>query len=356
MPAAIVEAQCADIPAVSAAGRSAIRAGPDHGAVHRRLAESLPALNRVEVALPPKPSTGALEAVRVAAWNAERAKYLAASAALLANVGADVVLLSEMDLGMARSGQHHTARWLARALGHGYAFGVEFVEFGLGDARERGWHAGEENRLGLHGGAILSRERLLRPAMFRLERDGNWLDGTHGERRVGGRIAMAGKLPVRGSEVAFVSVHLESHGDPAQRARQMAVLLDAVDAYHGDGPVVLGGDFNTTSASRHEIRIAPGVDELLRADPGRLLNPAPHEPLFEVAARRGYDWRSCNTPDGTQRTRPDGTPAPPHGRLDWFFVRGLEASEPATVPAVDAAGIAISDHELLAVTVARPGS
>jgi hypothetical protein len=53
----------------------------------------------------------------------------------------------------------------------------------------------------------------------------------------------------------------------------------------------------------------------------------------------------------TQRTRPDGTPPPPLGRLDWFFSRGLETFDPQTIPAVDDAGAAISDHEVLVVTV-----
>ena len=329
-----------------------MRAGPDDRDAHRHLVEIHPALNRVEIGPPTARPVGFPRSIRVAAWNAERAKYLDASADLLGSVDADVVLLSEMDLGMARSGQHHTTRRLAGALGLGYVFGVEFVELGLGDDRERARHAGEENRDGLHGGAVLSRWPLGRPAMFRLECDGNWLDGARGERRIGGRIAMAGKLPIAGMEVAFVSVHLESHGDPAQRGGQMARLLDAIDAYHGDGPVLVGGDFNTISAGRREVDVEPGLHELLRADPNRLLNPVPHEPLFEVAASRGYEWGSCNTAHATQRTRPDGTPVPPHGRLDWFFARGLVTTEPATVAAVDARGAAISDHELLAVTVA----
>jgi hypothetical protein len=55
----------------------------------------------------------------------------------------------------------------------------------------------------------------------------------------------------------------------------------------------------------------------------------------------------------TQRTRPDGTPPPPLGRIDWFFSRGLAANDPHTVPAVDAERVAISDHEVLTVVV-RP--
>ena len=54
----------------------------------------------------------------------------------------------------------------------------------------------------------------------------------------------------------------------------------------------------------------------------------------------------------TQRTRPDGTPAPPFGKIDWLFARGLRCTDPAIIAAVAADGTAISDHEALAVTVA----
>ena len=75
-------------------------------------------------------------------------------------IGADVVLLTELDVGMARSGNRHTVRELARTMGAGYAFGVEYVELGLGDDREKAWHAGESNAVGLHGNAILSKAPL----------------------------------------------------------------------------------------------------------------------------------------------------------------------------------------------------
>ena len=79
----------------------------------------------------------------------------------------------------------------------------------------------------------------------------------------------------------------------------------------------------------------------------------PYEPMFDVLRRRGYDWESCNVALApTQRTRPDGTPAPPFGKIDWLFARGLRCSDPAIIPAVDVEGMAISDHEALAVTIA----
>ena len=51
------------------------------------------------------------------------------------------------------------------------------------------------------------------------------------------------------TNVAVVSVHLESHSDPSHRAEQMSVLLDAVERYAPRMPAIIGGDFNTNSVS-----------------------------------------------------------------------------------------------------------
>ena len=236
---------CKEIPGVPAVRRRALATGSTSRAAHARLAAEIGALRKIEFLEPPVPTAELGVSARVAFWNLERCKHIEASAALLATVAADVNLLTELDLGMARSGQRHTTRELAKQLDQGYAFGVEFVELGLGDKRERERHAGVENVAGLHGAAILSRSRLARPALCRLEADGEWFSETHGERRVGGRIALAAKIPVGGVEVGFFSVHFDSHGDPQQRGAQMRVLLAAVEAYMGNGPVIIGGDFNT---------------------------------------------------------------------------------------------------------------
>jgi endonuclease/exonuclease/phosphatase family metal-dependent hydrolase len=305
--------------------------------------------DRLELAPPPVARTLGGPA-RVAFWNAERGKDLDASATLLASLAADVFLLCELDLGMARSGQAHTTRALAQRLRTGYAFAVEFLELGLGDAKEQTWHAGEVNQAGLHGAAILTACALQRPAVIRLETTGDWFDGRHGERRVGGRIAVAATVRIARTPVTLVSVHFESHGDPAQRALQMACLIEAIDTYAPGQPVLIGGDLNTSTTGREWAR-GTGVKPVLPAL--WVLDPVPYEPMFEVAAGHGYDWRACNALNvPTQRTRRDGTPTPPLGKIDWFLCRDLVASDPATLPAIDGQGLAISDHEVLVATIA----
>lgn len=308
-------------------------------------------LHEVESRPPPSPARCRAPA-RIAFWNAERLKYLHASIAALAALDADVLMLCEVDLGMARTGNRHTIGELADALRGGHVFGTEFVELGLGDLREQSWHAGETNRDGLHGGGFVSRVPLARPALSRLERSGRWFDGVFHERRVGGRIAALAEIEVGGQRVLLASAHYESHTGPEDRLLQTIAMLDDIDAHAPGLPVLIGGDFNTSSFELAEKRDPRHVAAALAAEPDRLVAPMAHEPMFDLLRRRGYDWDACNAMgQGTQRTRPDGTPQPPFGKIDWMFSRGLRCTHAATLPAVDAQGVAISDHEILAVTI-----
>jgi endonuclease/exonuclease/phosphatase family metal-dependent hydrolase len=297
-----------------------------------------------------------LASARIVFWNAERLKYLAPSIAMLSAAKADAYVLCELDFGMARSGNIHTADELARGLGAGYIFAVEFVELGLGDNRERGWHKGATNTSGLHGAGLVSRHVLQRPRVLRLETSGRWFDGKFGERRVGGRIAIMAELEIGGKPVLLVSVHYESHTGPDDRLAQTRLLLDNIDRFSPGQPVLIGGDFNTNTLDRSNHERLAIVLDALRNDPLRLDLPMAYEPMFQELRGRGYDWENCNLMGAyTQRTRPDGTPKGPLGRIDWFFSRGLTCYDPAVIPAVDQAGIAISDHEALAVTIQLPG-
>jgi endonuclease/exonuclease/phosphatase family metal-dependent hydrolase len=335
--------------------RAAWRAGPSDDAAFRAAFAAATCLHAVEVVPPPAPAPPLDRPARVAFWNAERLKYPEPSVALLRGLVADALLLAEVDVGMARSGNRHTIGALAAALAAGYAFGVEFVELDLGDARERRRHAGEVNAAGLHGGGIVSGHPLAQAALIRLESSGRWFDDTFDERRVGGRIAAAAGIEVMGRPVLLVAAHYESHTGPADRAAQTEVLLQAVDALAPGWPVLIGGDVNTSTVERAADRHDRAA--LLAHDPDRLVDPVRYEPMFDVLARAGYGWADCNVPKApTQRARPDGTPAPPFGKIDWFFARGLACRAPAVVPAVDAAGRAISDHEVLVVEIAPAGA
>ena len=78
---------------------------------------------------------------------------------------------------------------------------------------------------------------------------------------------------------------------------------------------------------------------------------ASYESMFALFSAAGYDWRTANTAQATERMRPDGTPEPPYRKIDWFFTRRATVQRAVTVPAIDAARSAISDHDVLVIDV-----
>ncbi|MBK8738421.1 MAG: hypothetical protein IPM02_02185 [Betaproteobacteria bacterium] len=165
---------------------------------------------------------------------------------------------------------------------------------------------------------------------------------------------MLAELEIDGGPVLLACAHYESHTGPADRLLQTRAMLDAIDAHAPGRPVLIGGDFNTSTFELADKRDPGMVAAALAANPRRLVAPMVHEPMFELLRARGYDWETCNVMGAaTQRTRPDGTPVPPFGKIDWLFARGLACSDPAVIPAVDPAGVAVSDHEVLSVSIAH---
>lgn len=324
-----------------AARTEAIVAGGSRPA-HDRFMAGWPCLNTVEVVplADPPPVSARLT---VAAWNIERCKRVPESAWRIGDAGADIVLATEMDLGMARSGQRHTTAELARALGMGHAFGVEFVELGLGDAYETARHEGETNLHGLHGNAILSPWPLRDVALIPLDDGGEWYvcapkgDGQH---RVGGRMALAARIDTATGPLTLAAVHFESESDASGRAAQAERLASTLDRLYGTGPCVIGGDLNTRAL--HDAGLT-----------GTAMLEAPEavEPCFTVFAAHGFDWRGANTGAVTTRPHPAGPQDIPRRTLDWLFVRGVAVRAPFVAPAVCAEGLYLSDHELIGVEV-----
>ena len=277
-------------------------------------------------------------------WNAERLKYDIPSRALMGAVAPDVALLTEVDIGMARSGNRQTVSDFALPSGAGYVYALEFAELGIGDDREMVWHKGETNLFGYHGNAIVSRHALHDPFAIRLDDGAHWFVGleTADQRRIGFRNAVAARIGEGKTALWCVSAHFENRATPETRADQARRLVAALNERTGKLPIVIGGDFNTSALPTGE----DGIRSIFN-DPSKL------EPMFAVLREAGFEWHEANLPEPSCRTRPDGTPVGPFTKIDWFFTRGLQATDPATLAAVDSERLAISDHEALRVTVSR---
>jgi endonuclease/exonuclease/phosphatase family metal-dependent hydrolase len=328
-----------------AAWRSRI---PEGQAAHTDIASAVSCLTEVDVWQGGDAPRAPASWVRVAAWNIERGRDAGAIATVLASVDADVVLLSEVDRGMARTGNVDVFASLAPASSSAGAFGVEFVELSLGDATEREALAAaggpSENDLGLHGNAVLSRMGLDDPCVLRLDEGGDWFTEERDQPRVGGRCAVAG----RAGPLVVVSVHLESGSSAEERAVQLARLLVNVDERFGaSSPAVVGGDLNTFGAPIATILDRSSARAMRAEKPTRFSWPVPHEPLFaDVAAAHGYEWVDANVAGATTYHGPDSLPDHVPLHLDWLLVRGLEARRPAIV-----SSMGLSDHQLVAVSV-----
>ena len=274
--------------------------------------------------------------VRVAAWNVARGRDLPAAASLLRRCRADLLLLSELDWGMARTGNVDVPRALAESLKTGYGFGVEFIELTGDDG---------DDEMGLHGNAILTAAPLEQPEVVRLGGEGAWFATASTEPRVGGRVAVLGTIEVDGTPVRVASTHLENMTDPDGRAAQLSVLLDAVEE-HGPGPAIVGGDLNTFGAPLEDLADRATVRRMRGDDPARFSWPVAYEPLFETARAHGFEWADANVAAPT--TSHDAVGLPDHVplRLDWILIRGLDARR-AAVTACDG----LSDHQVVSAAV-----
>ncbi|MGV1837573.1 endonuclease/exonuclease/phosphatase family protein [Rhizobium rhizogenes] len=266
----------------------------------------------------------------VAAWNLERCLFPLEAAAKLRATDAPLVLLSEMDEGMARTGQGDPTAIVASELGMNYAYGVEFLELSLGSEIERSFCKDDFNEKGFHGNALMASTALKDVFLFRLPGEAVWFKDSNEQPRVGERCAIGAVVETEAGPFVAVSVHLESVATVAYRERQMAALIDAVEVYAPGLPILIGGDLNTGNHTGGDFRT---------------------DTLFAMAEGRGFECHGG--PLDQTSTRPSLITRFPDRtmKLDWFLSRGLKIGESYLVSSLDADGKPLSDHDMIVCTI-----
>jgi endonuclease/exonuclease/phosphatase family metal-dependent hydrolase len=346
-----------------------LRGAPEWPAMQRRLDAVLGTVRRHEpVRAPAAPADPAR--VRAVSWNLEHGnQYEAIERALTGNAqlsGADVLILVETDLGMARAHNRDVAADLAAALGFHAVWAPLFLETGVGRHDDALSAAGRSNQEALFGMAILSRWPIGDIRIVPLPSPERYQFDV--ERMYGRFIALVAEIRRPGAPFVTVAVHLEVHRTRRHREIQMRTVLEAL---RGETrPIILGGDFNTTTFDRGRLWAPYSGAMVLAATPGallrrRLLRPDrghARERLFRALREAGFEWRPLSDRRPTLRLRFARVPeaAGPfawgitqplmrwmetraHLRLDWFAARGWRGCRGTTVRGLDGPGAA-SDH------------
>jgi endonuclease/exonuclease/phosphatase family metal-dependent hydrolase len=276
---------------------------------------------------------------------------------------------------MGRSGNRNVPRELAEALGASYAFAVSYLAL-EDDHLENPDRL--DSTLALAGSAIISRAPILRAVSADVPALRDKFESS--EKRLGRKRAVVAELATASGPIVVAQAHLDSNASSAQRARQLAAILDAADSLGGTR-VLLGGDLNTTTYNMesplhlagdalHKLFVTgfnATIDNYMTPD--RLYEL----PIFELLAARGFAIEGFNDrAHGTLRydfaepytiakvrdavgglvtrwleRRLRSRAGVIEARVDWFAGRGLvplAASVPRPRPRA-------SDHEPIVVDV-----
>lgn len=336
-------------------------------------------------------TTGAAEKkdnYRIVAWNLERGIHYEGQLQALQQdpylSQADVLLLTETDVGMARSDNRNISRDLARELGMHYVFSPCYINLAKGSGVE--YEADGENEAGLHGNAILSRYPLSKIRSVFLKNGKDKMKGR--EKRLGQQTAAVAEVHFPDQPTTVVSVHLDANSSQQHRANQMGDILAAIE---GCSPAIVGGDWNTTTYNSSSatmailgfwLRVFMGPDNVIRNHNLHPYNKFEKQ-LFNLLESSGFDYRTANA-YGERTTSYDVDDIKTHKNLrewvpawcfafirwalrnhdgkcplkiDWLAVKGLTASAPRVLHQFrEGRKPPLSDHDPIGVDVATPNT
>ncbi len=244
--------------------------------------------------------------IRVVAWNIERGLKVDGIIHLIKNnpklAKADILLMTEADIGMGRTNNRNIPQEIAEALGMNYVFANCFLALEKGDIGEQSHDL--PNTLSLHGICIFSKfpiqsYRVVPLPMFR-----DIFNDL--EKRLGCRKGLICTIPIGQHTLDFAVTHLELATSPTQRSLQIQTLLQALTQSTANG-ILIGGDFNTVTydlrSKKHLfaslfMKAFLGIHRVIR----HALRPDTYfeKSLFDAVEQNGFDYKTCN--DLTQGT------------------------------------------------------
>ena len=240
--------------------------------------------------------------IRAAAWNIERGTHLEGVIRVLKEhpllQDSDILLLTELDLGMARSHNRLVAQEIAQALKLNYAFAPCYIALNKGSGLES--EVPGENTQAIHGNALFSRYPLREAHSIAMPNGKDLMWGK--EKRLGYQQAVVATIDHPSGAVRVVSLHLDAHSTQKHRCRQMKIVLDHLATLDPSLPVLIGGDWNTStynsSRALYSIlgycrRVLMGVRHVVENH-----NPYPdrwfERHLFRELERQGYRYQDFN--------------------------------------------------------------
>lgn len=330
------------------------------------------------------PATAGGTDITALAWNLERGIQFDGIANALATHPAltnkDVLMLPELDHGMARSGNRFVATELAKRLGLNYAFAPVYIALQKGSGVEAQMEG--ENTLSIHGLAMMSPWPMTNVHAVPLPNGKDKMWGK--EKRLGWLRALIADIEHPAGTFRAVTVHLDVHCSREHRRRQMNIILDHLDTLP-PLPTIIGGDWNTTTfnaqTATHAIlgywrRVMMGVKNVAK-------NHFPHpdryfeKGLFTDLGSRGFQYKAFNEPGvGTLHYHVESIEKNTNlrdwvpewcfkfifwaagrvgggvsVRLDWFAGKGIalaQGTSPQTICGlVNDSGEPLSDHDAI---------
>lgn len=318
---------------------------------------------------------------KTVAWNIERGRHYKGVREILGEhpeiADADLFLLTECDLGMARSENRHIARELAKELNLNYFFAPSYINLSKGCGHEVEYDG--ENTLGIHGNAIFSRYPL---SNFRTVPLINGKDKMKGnEKRIGQQMALVADVHFGNQTLTTACAHLDAHSSQQRRAEQLQGVIDLIEKSGGAHPIMLGGDWNTSTYNSSRpihvivgfwVRVCHGIDNMIA---NHYTHPDQYweRRLFQMLEDRGFDYKSANKdgagtliydikdPEQEQNLK-DWVPhwcfrfiewalKNHNGRLefklDWLAGRQLKIDNPKVIEDVVVDGKRSSDHSAI---------